>query len=63
MGVILDAWKAWNDRLTNAWLFGEAKKKHTRYMDLRARLKRQPLTDAERKVVEAADRRYREGSK
>lgn len=57
MGVILDAWKAVWDPATNGWLFGEAKKKHTRYMEVRARLKRQPLTNAERKVMESADRR------
>lgn len=62
MGVILDAWKSWKDPSANRLLFGEAKKKHTRYMDLRTRFKRQPLTVAERKVVETADRRYRQSA-
>lgn len=43
---------------TKIFSFGEAKKKHADYMDLRAQLKRQPLTDAERNVVDAAGGRY-----
>ncbi|KAH7701882.1 hypothetical protein AAVH_30977, partial [Aphelenchoides avenae] len=58
MGVN-DAITAFDDWETKIVLFGDAKKKYTRYMEVRDRLKRQPLTDAERKLVETADRRAR----
>ncbi|KAH7711815.1 hypothetical protein AAVH_20860 [Aphelenchoides avenae] len=58
MGVN-DAIKAFSDWETKIVLFGEAKKKYTRYVGVRDQLKRQPLTDAERKLVETADRRAR----
>lgn len=58
MSFILDAWRALYDPLAIEWLSGETRNKHSRCMDLRARLKRLPLTDAERKAVEIVDIRY-----
>ncbi|KAH7698263.1 hypothetical protein AAVH_34649, partial [Aphelenchoides avenae] len=55
MSFILDAWRALYDPLAIEWLSGETRNKHSRCMDLRARLKRLPLTDAERKAVEIVD--------
>ncbi|KAH7703970.1 hypothetical protein AAVH_28853, partial [Aphelenchoides avenae] len=57
--AVNDAITAFNDWTAKVVLFGEAKKKHVRYMEVRDQLKRQPLTDAERKLVETADRRAR----
>lgn len=56
MGV-MDAIKASNDWTTKIVLFGEAKRKYTRYTEVRDRLKLQPLTAAERQLVETADHR------
>lgn len=55
---IFDAMTPLKDWETKGLLFGEAKKKYSRYMEVRDRLKRQPLTNAERKAVETAHFRY-----
>ncbi|KAH7702798.1 hypothetical protein AAVH_30038 [Aphelenchoides avenae] len=56
--VVTNPLEAFNDWFTRLHLFGEAKKKYTRYVEVRNELKRQPLTDAERKLVKTVDRRY-----
>ncbi|KAH7718688.1 hypothetical protein AAVH_13841 [Aphelenchoides avenae] len=56
MGV-KDAMEAYHDWFSRLHLFGEAKYKYTRYVELRNWLKRQALTDAERSLVKTADQR------